>query len=90
MARAVELWWSGCGLVVARARALAVELQWSGGGFMVVRARPLCGNSFAGAALRQRSGGGQLGGSGGSFTSAWHWLRRRQWPAWRRHNYSQN
>ncbi len=57
MARAVKSWWSGCGLVVARARALAVELQWSGGGFVVARA----------AALLQRgigcgSGSGQLGG----------------------------
>ncbi len=41
-------------MVVARARALAVELQWSGGEFVVVRARPLCGSSFAAAALRQQ------------------------------------
>ncbi len=53
VARAVELWWSGCGLVVARARALAVELRWSGSGFMVARARPLCGSSFV-VAQRQR------------------------------------
>jgi hypothetical protein len=56
VARAVELWWSGCGLVVARARALGVELRWSGGEFVVVRARPLCGSSFAPAQL----GGGMI------------------------------
>ena len=66
---------------------LAVELRWSGGGFMVARARLLCGSSFAAAALRQRSDGGQLGGGGGSFTLARHQLRRRQWPAWQRHDY---
>jgi hypothetical protein len=53
VARAIESWWSGCGLVVARARVLAVELQWSGSGFMVARARLLCGSSFAAVALRQ-------------------------------------
>ncbi len=47
------MWWSGSGLVVARARALVVELRWSGNGFMVARARPLCGSSFAAAVLRQ-------------------------------------
>jgi hypothetical protein len=30
-----EVMVSGCGLVVARARALAVELRWSGGGFIL-------------------------------------------------------
>jgi hypothetical protein len=87
VARAMESWWSGCVLVVARARALAVELWWSGGGFVVARARPLCGSSFAAAALQQCSGGGQLGRDGSSFTSARRWLRQRQWPAWRRHDY---
>jgi hypothetical protein len=53
----VEWLWIGGG-EVARARVLAVELRWSGGGFMVARARPLCGSSFAAAALRQCSGGG--------------------------------
>jgi hypothetical protein len=55
VARAVELWLSGCGLVVARAKALAVELRLSGGGFVVARARPLCSSSFAAAALRQNA-----------------------------------
>ena len=49
MARVVESWWIGCGLVVARARALAVELRWSGRVFVVARARLLCGSSFAAA-----------------------------------------
>ncbi len=83
----MKSWWSGCGLLVVRARALAVELRWSGSGFMVARARPLCGSSFVAAALQQCSGGGQLGGGGGSFTSARRWLRQRQWPAWQRQNY---
>ncbi len=87
VARVVESWWSGCGLVVARVRALVVELRWSGGGFVVARVRLLCGSSFAAAALQQRSGGGQLGGGGGSFTSVRLWLRRWQWPACWQHDY---
>jgi hypothetical protein len=57
------------------ARALAVELRWSGSGFMVARARPLCGSSFASAALRQ-----QLCGSSFAAVQRWRptWQRRRQ------------
>ncbi len=64
----VEWLWIGGGEGEGVGGRVAVEWQWSGGGFVVARARPLCSSSFAAAALRQRSGGGQLGGVGGSFT----------------------
>jgi hypothetical protein len=49
----VELWWSGCGLVVARVRALVVELRWSGSGVAVDLWWQGQGH-FAAVALRQQ------------------------------------
>jgi hypothetical protein len=72
----VELWWSGCGLVVARARALAVDSWWQGQGRFAAAALPqqLCGSAAAAASLAEAAtallqhgvscggGSGQLGG----------------------------
>ncbi len=84
----VEWLWIGGGKGEGVGGRVTVEWWWiHGGKGMATLQQELWGSSFAAAALRQCSGGGQLGRGGSSFTSARHWLRWRQWQAWRRHDY---